>query len=293
MSSSTSAAMPPATPAEWLERRLKRAIAVRVLATFNDRARGEAPVARRADGLFGPRSVAWRVHGDVASMMVGGFAALMLQMLHPAVLAGVWDHSRFRADMQGRLRRTARFIAVTTYGGRGEAEAAIARVRRIHAAIRGTLPDGTPYAAADPALLAWVHVTETTCFLAAYRRYVDPGMPVAERDRYVREMAVVGAALGADPAPESEAAAQALIRDMRPQLRADGRTRTIARLLIEHRVAEPVVAGVQALTAQAGLDLLPAWALRMHDRAPPAFGRQLARAGTAGLARTLRWALQP
>jgi uncharacterized protein (DUF2236 family) len=48
-------------------------------------------------------------------MMIGGVSGLLLQMLHPAVLAGVWDHSDFRADMHGRLRRTAKFIAVTTY----------------------------------------------------------------------------------------------------------------------------------------------------------------------------------
>ena len=87
---------------------------------------------RRPDGLFGPESVAWRVHGDVTCMMVGGIAGLMLQMLYPAVLAGVWDHSRFRDDLAGRLRRTARFIALTTYGSREQAEAAIARVRGIH-----------------------------------------------------------------------------------------------------------------------------------------------------------------
>ena len=79
-----------------------------VRAVFNDRARGERPVQRRDDGLFGRQAVAWRVHGDVAAMMVGGVAALLLQMLHPAVLAGVWDHSNFRQDMLGRLRRTLR-----------------------------------------------------------------------------------------------------------------------------------------------------------------------------------------
>ncbi|MCK8786763.1 DUF2236 domain-containing protein [Roseomonas sp. NAR14] len=75
-------------------------------------------------------------------------------MLHPGMLAGVWDHSRLREDMHGRLRRTARFIATTTYDSREEAEAAIARVRAVHTRIRGTLPDGTPYAVDDPALLA-------------------------------------------------------------------------------------------------------------------------------------------
>src|SRR5258706_7366618 len=88
----------------------------RVRALFNDQARGETPVVRREDGLFGPASVVWRVHGDVTTMMVGGVAALLLQMLHPAVLAGVWDHSDFRHDMLGLLRRTPRFIVLTSYG---------------------------------------------------------------------------------------------------------------------------------------------------------------------------------
>ena len=104
-----------------IARPIKKAIAANVIGLFNDRSGGEKPVVRRTDGLFDPRAVARRVHGDVTSMMVGGMAALMLQMLHPAVLAGVWDHSNFRSDMHGRLRRTARFIALTTYGGRPEA----------------------------------------------------------------------------------------------------------------------------------------------------------------------------
>src|SRR4051812_44131424 len=200
-------------------RPLKRAIAAQVVALFNDTARGERPVQPRPDGLFGPRSVAWRVHGDVASMMVGGTAGLMLQMLYPEVLAGVWDHSRYRTDLQGRLRRTARFIALTTYGGREEAEAAIARVRAVHDKVRGTLPDGTPYAANDPELLAWVHVAEATSFLEGWIRYAEPRMPPADRDRYFAEMAVVGRALGADPVPRSQAEAQAIIAAMRPRLR--------------------------------------------------------------------------
>ncbi len=174
-----------------LTRPIKDAIAAQVVALFNDRSRGEKPVVPRADGLFGPRAVAWRVHGDVTSMMVGGVAGLLLQMLHPAVLAGVWDHSNFRADMHGRLRRTARFIALTTYGGRAEAEAVIARVRGIHDQVRGVLPDGAPYAANDPSLLAWVHVTETTSFLSAWVRYAEPGMSAADQDRYFSEMARV------------------------------------------------------------------------------------------------------
>ena len=67
-------------------------------------------------GLFGPESIAWRVHADFISMMIGGISSLVLQALHPQALAGVWDHSSFRKDLKGRLGRTAYFIAATTYG---------------------------------------------------------------------------------------------------------------------------------------------------------------------------------
>jgi uncharacterized protein (DUF2236 family) len=271
---------------------LKRAIARQVVALFNDRARGEQPVPRRPDGLFGPRAVAWRVHGDVTSMMVGGVAGLLLQMLHPAVLAGVWDHSQFRTDMHGRLRRTARFIALTTYGARAEAEAAIARVRGIHDHVRGTLPNGMPYVANDPALLAWVHVTETTSFLGAWLRYGGPGLSAADRDRYFAETAQVAAALGADPIPRTEAEARRLIRAMRPHLRVDDRTREVARLVLRQPAASVMAEPLQGMTMQAGIDLLPDWARRMHGLANPSLGRPLVRAGTRGVARTLRWAFE-
>lgn len=273
-------------------RALKSAITQRVVALFNDRGRGEAPVPRRSDGLFGPRSVAWRVHGDVASMMVGGISSLLLQMLHPAVLAGVWDHSNFRTDMQGRLRRTARFIALTTYGGREEAAAAIARVRRIHHQVRGQLPDGTPYLAADPGLLAWVHVTEASSFLDAWRRYGEPGMSMADQDRYFAEMAQVGEALGADPVPRDRAATLRLIESYRPALRADARTRQVRRLVLSAQGAEPVAAPLHALANQTAIDLLPGWARRMHGLSNPLLGRPLVRAGTLGVAQTLRWAFR-
>ncbi len=271
---------------------VKQAIATNVAAMFNDRARGETPVARRADGLFGPRAVAWRVHGDVTSMMVGGVAGLLLQMLHPAVLAGVWDHSNFRTDMHGRLRRTARFIALTTYGGRAEAEAVLARVKGIHDRVSGVLPDGMPYYANDPALLAWVHVTESVSFLAAWVRYAEPGMSGADQDRYFDEMARIGEALGADPVPRSRGEARRLMAAMRPKLRFDARTREVAGLVLNQPAANRLAEPLQALTMQAAVDLLPEWARRMHGLENPALSRPLVRAGTLGVARTLRWAFR-
>lgn len=275
-----------------LVRPLRRAIAGRVVRMFNDPEKGERPVMRRPDGLFGPDSVAWRVHGDVTGMLVGGVSGLLLQMLHPAVLAGVWDHSNFRADMHGRLRRTARFIAVTTYGGREEAEAAIERVRRIHHQVSGALADGTPYRADDPELLAWVHVTEATSFLNGWRRYGEPGMSAADRDRYFAEMAEVGRRLGADPLPRTEREAGALIRAMRPRLVVDDRTREVARILLSREGGDPAARPFRALVLQAGVDLLPGWARRMHGLSSPPPARPLVRTGTRSVAGAIRWAFE-
>lgn len=285
--------MRPMSPTDPFSRPLKGLIVGQVRALFNDAARGERPVERRDDALFPPDSVAWRVHGDVTSMLVGGIAALLLQMLHPKVLAGVWDHSGFRDDMQGRLRRTARFIAVTTFGAPEDARAMLAKVRQIHDYIGGTLPDGTPYRASDPDLLAWVHVSEVLCFLDGWRRYGDPRMSRADQDRYVAEMARIAEPLGVSPIPHSRAEAEAILAEMRPELLVDGRTRDVAEVLLRQSAPSRAARPFQAMTLQAGIDLLPHWARAMHGFTQPSLGRPLLRAGTFGVASTLRWAFRP
>ena len=244
-------------------------------------------------GLFTPGSAAWRVHGDFTSMMIGGVTSLLLQMLHPGALAGVWDFSNFRQDMQGRLRRTAQFISGTTYGSTATAEALIDRVRHIHDQVRGTLADGTPYHANDPALLTWVHVAETYCFLAAYRRHVDTAIPVAEQDRYVCEMAALARRLGAQDVPETWAAVEAYLQAIRPALRFDHRTREVARALLSQPAPTLMLAPFRKLTFDAAADLLPDWAARMHGLAQPLPQRAGIRAGVAGVGTVMRWALKP
>ena len=271
---------------------LKQAIIGRVRAVFNDGARGEKPVMRSDRALFARDSVIWRVHGDVTTMLVGGVTSLLLQMLHPSVLAGVWDHSNFRQDMLGRLRRTARFIALTTYGDRDEAMALIARIRGIHNHISGTLPDGGAYSATDPRLLAWVHVTEATSFLDAWIRYSEPRMSIADQDRYFAEIGEIARALGAAPVPATRAEANELIRSFRPELAATARSAEVARILLRQRATHIAVAPVQAVTFQAAIDLLPAWAQRMHGLFPAPLSVPLVRGGALGLARTLRWAFR-
>ena len=270
----------------------RQALIRNVRAVFNDQSRGEKPVVRSPQSMFGPGSVIWRVHGDVVTMMVGGMSALLLQMLHPAVLGGVWDHSNFREDMLGRLRRTARFISLTTYASREEAEAAIARVRTVHAQVSGTLPDGTNYSADDPQLLAWVHVSEALSFLNARIRYAEPGMPHVDQDRYFEEMSGIALALGADPVPRSRAAAEQLVERMRPQLLCDARTREVATIVLKQRPDNLAMAAAQRVIGQAAVDLLPDWAREMHGLRSTFVTRPFVRTSTLAMAKTLRWAFR-
>lgn len=260
-------------------------LAKRVRRVFNDEAAGETPTVRSQNAHFAPNSVIWRVHGDVTSMMAGGIAALLLEMLHPLALAGVLGHSTFRQDMLGRLRRTARFIAVTTYGERSAADDAMARVRAIHLRVNGTLPDGRGYSASDPHLIAWIHVAGALCFLAAYVRYVEPDMSVADADQYFAEAALTAHGLGAIAVPRTLAEAHALLESYRPELEATRETHEISALILNDS-RDPA----RALLGTAAIDLLPQWAcsmLRLNARAQ--LGRP-ARLVTGVMARSLRWA---
>ena len=190
---------------------------------FNDTQSGEAPVPPSDEAYFARDTPIRMVHADLVSMMVGGMSALLLQMLHPHALQGILDFSNFRKDMHGRLRRTARFIAVTTYGHADDADKAIARVNAIHAKVRGTLPDGTAYAATNPRTLAWVHVTEAVMFLESWLAHVQPDMPLAQQDEYFRQFALIARKLGADPVPETKAEADKVFRELRADLRPSAR----------------------------------------------------------------------
>jgi uncharacterized protein (DUF2236 family) len=243
-------------------------------------------------GLFGPDAVCWKVHADFTSMIVGGISALMLQALHPLALAGVWDHSSFRTDILGRLRRTATFISGTTYGNRGDALALIERVKQIHLGVTGVAPDGRPYRASDPALLTWVHVAEVSSFLAAYLRYVDPALPLAAQDQYYQETARIARLLGAAHVPCSRAEIAAYLASMRPELEAGPRTHEVVDILMRTALPGVAMRPAGALMLNAGVDLLPDWAQRMLGFERFAGARRvLVRPGVRIVAPVLRWAL--
>jgi len=268
---------------------VRRALVRQVRSTFNDLAKGERPIPSSDDALFPRGSVIRRVHSDVTSMMVGGIAALLTQMLHPKALGGVWDHSDVAEDQLGRLRRTARFIAVTTFGHRDSAQAAIDKVRMIHEQVRGTLPDGTEYQATDPWLLAWVHVAGAINFLDGWRRYSEPRMSRADQDDYFAQSGEVAKLLDADPVPRTRGEAEALIAQFRHELRSDDRSRAFRDLVLHAPAPSLSEAPVRSLLMSAAVDLMPDFARDMHGLAKPILAPAV-RGATLGIASTLRWA---
>lgn len=243
-------------------------------------------------GLFGPQAVCWRVNGDFTSMLIGGISALMLQTLHPLALSGVWDHSSFRQDMLGRLRRTGQFISGTTYGSTQDAQWLIDKVRRIHLQITGTAPDGRVYAASDPDLLTWVHVAEVSCFMAAHLRYLNPHLSEAEQDAYFAETALVAEQLGARHVPHSRQAIDEYLNNIRSELVCDERSHEVIRLLLAEPAPNRLVKPFGALMMQAGIELLPDWASSMLSRQQSSPKRALIRTAVRSVAPVLRWAVR-
>ncbi|MEO7325956.1 MAG: oxygenase MpaB family protein [Dokdonella sp.] len=233
-------------------------------------------------GLFGPDSATWRVHSELPSMLSGGLCALMLQVLHPLALAGVWDHSNFRDDLVGRLRRTTTFVAATTYAATANAERLIARVARIHDQVHGFAADGRPYSANDPDLLTWVHVSEAFGFMQGYRRYSHSAMPADTADRYYAEVRRVAERLGARNVPASEAEVAAYFQSVRAELAFDARSREVLAILARIRLPVPVAGLSRDLFLGAGSALLPECAQTMLGRS------RLQRAQASISARILR-----
>ncbi|ROL76797.1 oxygenase MpaB family protein [Pseudomonas vranovensis] len=243
-------------------------------------------------GLFGPGSLSWRVHGDFPSMLIGGISALLLQLLHPLALAGVWDHSNFRQDLLGRLRRTSQFISGTTFGSSRDANWLIEKVRTIHLQVVGNAADGRPYAASDPDLLTWVHVAEVSSFLAAHMRYRNPQMPVTEQDAYYAEIALIAERLGARNVPRSRQQIDDYLQAMRPQLLCDARSHEVVQVLLDAPAPSRLAQPVGALMLRAGIDLLPEWASAMLELGQNPLQRRLIRLGIHSTAPVLRWAMR-
>jgi uncharacterized protein (DUF2236 family) len=130
-----------------------------------------------------------RIHRERV-LLVGGQRALVLQLAHPMVAAGVADHSDFPRGALDRLRRTLDLTLATLFGTPDEAEHALASIQRVHERVSGTRA-GRPYRATDPRLLLWVNATLVDTTLTVYERFVRP-LAEEERARYYEETKAFG-----------------------------------------------------------------------------------------------------
>lgn len=153
--------------------------------------------------------VSRRVNGE-AVVVLGWGRAILLQLAHPLVAAGVGDRSGFDAGAFAYVRRMRSTIASMfslTFGTESEIRETVGRIDAIHQRVHGRLdcavggyPVGTPYDATDPALLTWVHATLVDSQLRTYALLVR-SLPRADEDRYCAEAAQIGPLLGV-PATE-------------------------------------------------------------------------------------------
>jgi uncharacterized protein (DUF2236 family) len=239
-------------------------------------------------GLYGPDSVTWRVHAD-PSMALAGLRALFLQAVHPLAMAGVADHSDFRADPWGRLFRTADYVGVTTYGTVEQARRAGAKVRGIHRRLGGIEPEsGRAYRVDDPELLRWVHCVEVESFLSTAVR-CGLRLSRAERDAYYAEQTTGATLVGlrAADVPSSVAEMATYFRDIRPELHVTAAARRTAGFVLWPPMPALVRLGTPArpawvALATAAFALLPRWARRLYRL--PGLPTTDAAATAAGLA---------
>jgi uncharacterized protein (DUF2236 family) len=165
-------------------------------------------------GLYLPHDAPWVVHGDVATL-IGGIRALLMQALHPGSLTGVEQHSRYEHDPLGRLAGTTRWLTIATFGSAEALEAESTRINRMHDHVKGQYVTGAgvtkDYKAADPDLLAWVHIAFTDSFLTTHELFGEEKIP-GGADEYVSQWSKSVVPLGLTNAPMSRAELKAEIK---------------------------------------------------------------------------------
>jgi uncharacterized protein (DUF2236 family) len=229
------------------------------------------PEHPKDDGLFGPRSIVWRVNRD-RCFPLAGMRSLMVQALHPLAMAGVAQHSSWRQDPFGRLAATSSYLLTTTYGDTASALAAAAWVRKIHVHVRGTDPEtGLPYSAEDPALLLWVHAAMVESIVTVVQRYGRPLDP-ADADRYVAEMVRFAEIVGvpAEDVPATLAWLREYIESVELRQATAAAKEAIA-IVLDPPELDAEMRDLWHDVGQVAVGTLPDWARDMYGyKAPPA-----------------------
>jgi uncharacterized protein (DUF2236 family) len=246
-------------------------------------------------------TISWRINAE-RLVLLAWSRAILLQLAHPMVAAGVDEHSAFRGGplaAAARLHHTVRAMLSLTFGDSQTQAATIERIRAIHRRVNGHLPEaaggfaaGTPYSAEDPRLLLWVHATLVESIPVVYERVIAP-LTDAEHDAYCEEAAPVAVALGArdHDVPRTRAGIRAYIADMlaSPEIEVSNQARALARAVLAPPYAlaiapvawtnRLVTAGLlpPRIRAQYGFPWSPRSAHRFERVLDAiAFGRQLA-----------------
>ena len=218
------------------------------------------------DGLYGPKSIVWRVHRD-RSFPLAGIRSLMIQALHPLAMAGVAQHSTWRQDPFGRLAATSSYLLTTTYGDTDSALAAAAWVRKIHVHVRGTDPEtGLPYSAEDPSLLLWVHAGMVDSIVEVVSRYGRE----FDADRYVAEMVPFAEIVGVprEDVPTSVASLRTYIESV--ELRqATAAAREAIAIVLDPPNLDADTRELWRDLGQVAVGTLPGWAREMYGYAAP------------------------
>jgi uncharacterized protein (DUF2236 family) len=204
----------------------------------------------------GVGSVAWKLQREII-LLLGWGPAILLQLAHPLVARGVADHSAFRAERWGRMRRLYRTLDAMLglcFKTEREALAVVARINTIHDRVTGRLtetagifPVGTPYSAHDPNLLAWVHATLLDMNLRVYELFVTP-LCIEEKDRYCAEASAIEGHFGIPEGrlPRTFSELQRYVKAMlaNEEITVTDAARALARAVIypeAPRVAEPAI----------------------------------------------------
>jgi uncharacterized protein (DUF2236 family) len=240
----------------------------------------------------GPTSVSWEIHGDLASLVVAGTGAILMEVLHPSVMAGVYTQSSYRTEPLRRARNTLGYVLRTTFGNTAAATRVIEGVRRVHGRIQGTRPDGVAYRALDPELIAWVHTCIPWAVMTAFDRYARP-LSREEKDRYLAEQAVIGRMGGADWVPETVAELDAYVDRMRGKLGMNEQTLSFIDFLAGR--ADGGVGWRERLdrwaSIRGSMGLMPEWARRLSGTHQPEVVQRLwLRPADRLKAKLVRWA---
>ena len=152
----------------------------------------------------GPDSVGWKINREIV-VVLGWPAAILMQLAHPLVLAGVLDHSIFVSDPTRRwerLRSTVESMLLLTFGTPQQVQATADKINAIHDYVHGELPRregafeaGAWYTAHDPELLRWVHATLLEVIPRTYELFVGP-LTAEEKDAYCLEATAIAPLLG-------------------------------------------------------------------------------------------------